>query len=48
MNNRLKKFTGIQCDWIGGQRCFEENVEKLCQEGHEGYGYKGGNGTGPF
>ena len=24
------------------------NVEKLCQEGHEGYGYKGGNGTGPL
>ena len=32
----------------GGQRCSEENVEKLCQEGHEGYGYKGGNGTGPL
>ena len=35
-----------ECDWSGGQRCSEENVEKLCQEGHEGYGYKGGNGTG--
>ena len=23
-------------------------MEKLCQEGHEGYGYKGGNGTGPL
>ena len=29
-----------ECDWSGGQRCSEENVEKLCQEGHEGYGYK--------
>ena len=37
-----------ECDWSGGQRCSEENVEKLCQEGHEGYGYKGGNGTGPL
>ena len=32
-----------ECDWSGGQRCSEENVEKLCQEGHEG-----GDGTGPL
>ena len=34
-----------ECDWSGGQRCSEENVEELCGEGHEGYGYgyKGGN-----
>ena len=28
-----------ECDWSGGQRCSEDYVEKLCQEGHEGYGY---------
>ena len=30
-----------ECDRSGGPRCSEENVE-LCQEGHEGCGYKGG------
>ena len=44
-NNWVKKCIKNECDWSGGQRCSEENVEKLCQEGHEGYGYKGGNGT---
>ena len=47
-NNWVKKMHKNECDWSGGQRCSEENVEKLCQEGHEGYGYKGGNGTGPL
>ena len=37
-----------ECDRSGGQRCSEENVEELCGEGHEGYGYKGGNGVGPL
>ena len=32
-----------ECDWSGGQKCSEENVE-LCGEEHQGYGYKGGNG----
>ena len=33
---------------VVGQRCSEENMEELCQERHEGYGYKGGNNTGPL
>ena len=37
-----------ECDQSGGQRCSEENVEELCEEGHEGYGYKGENGAGPL
>ena len=36
------------CDQSGRQRCSEENVEELCQERHERYGYKGGNGAGPL
>ena len=47
-NNWVKKCTRMNVIGSGGQRCSEENVEKLCQEGHEGYGYKGGNGTGPL
>ena len=35
-----------ECDRSGGQRC-SENVE-LCRERNEGYGHKGGNGTGPL
>ena len=31
-----------------GEMCFEENMEVLCQEAHEGYGYKGGNSAGPL
>ena len=31
--------------WSGRQRCSEKNME-LCGEGHEGCGYKGGNGAG--
>ena len=34
-----------ECDWCGRQRHSKENVEELCQEGHEGYGYKGRNGA---
>ena len=26
-----------ECDPSGGQRCSEENMEEMCQEGHEGY-----------
>ena len=35
-------------DRCGGQMCSEENMEELCQERHEGYGYKGGNSAGPL
>ena len=37
-----------ECDRSGGQRYSHENVEELCQEGHEGCEYKGGNGAGPL
>ena len=37
-----------ECDRCGGQRCSEENMEELCQEGHEGYGYKRENSAGPL
>ena len=37
-----------ECDQNGGQRCSEKNVEELCGEGHEGYGYQRENGEGPF
>ena len=37
-----------ECDRCGGQMCSEENMKELCQEGHEGYEYKGGNSTGPL
>ena len=47
-NNWVKKCTRMNVIGVVDQRCSEENVEKLCQEGHEGYGYKGGNGTGPL
>ena len=37
-----------ECDRCGGQRCSERNWmrDELCGEGHEGYGYKRGNGAG--
>ena len=37
-----------KCDRNGGQRSSKVNMEELCREGHEGYGYKGGNGAGPL
>ena len=37
-----------ECDQCGGQECCDENMEELCQEGHEGYGYKVGNSAGPL
>ena len=36
-----------ECDRSDGQRCSKENVE-LCEDGHEDYGYKRGNGAGPM
>ena len=47
-NNWVKKCTRMNVIGVVDRGCSEENVEKLCQEGHEGYGYKGGNGTGPL
>ena len=38
---RVKDMHKDECDRSGGQKCSEENVEELCQEEHEGYGYKG-------
>ena len=35
-----------ECARSGGQRRSERNVEELCGERHEGYGYEGGNGAG--
>ena len=35
-------LTGV-CDRSDEQRCSKESVKELCQEGHEGYGYKRGN-----
>ena len=40
-----------ECDWSGGAEVLRDAFKRgaeLCQEGHEGYGYKGGNGTGPL
>ena len=37
-----------ECDWSDGQRCSEENVKGLCQEGHGSYGHKVGNVAGPL
>ena len=48
---RMKKWTSNECDWSG---CSEVNPRKtwrqLCQDcgTMRGYGYKGGNGTGPL
>ena len=44
----LKKCTRMNVIGVVDRGAPTENVEKLCQEGHEGYGYKGGNGTGPL
>ena len=42
----VKKCTRMNVTGVV-DRCSEENVE-LCQERHECYGYKGGNGAGPL
>ena len=44
-NDWVKKCTRMNVTGVV-DRCSEENVEELCQERHEGYGYKGGNGAG--
>ena len=39
-NNCSEEMHKNECDWSGGQRCSEENVEKLCQPRDMiGYGY---------
>ena len=47
-NNWVKKCTRMNVIGVVDRGAPRKNVEKLCQEGHEGYGYKGGNGTGPL
>ena len=39
-----------ECDWSGGLRCSEENVEESCRDsrGTEAMAYKGGNDEGPL
>ena len=43
----MKKCTRMNVTGLVGQRCSEENLKGLCQEGHGGYGRKVGNGAGP-
>ena len=45
---RQEENEWVNCDWCGGQRCSEENMKELCQEGQEGYEYKGGNSARPL